>query len=113
MFWTFWLIGWFLLFFWMGLAGLRLVWPILEPLLSIFFQPEAVESIAKSPPFTWWPNLEDARWFWLNALGQGVVQVLLGSLLVFFGWSLTGAFIFFAIPRMLSNWFKTGSIFGE
>ena len=91
----------------MGLAGLRLLWPVLEALVPLIFQLETVESIAKSPPFTWWPNLtEGTRWFGLNETGQGLVQALLGIVLCGFGWVGAGGFIFFGIPRMLSNWSK-------
>ena len=113
-FWTFWLIGWLLVFFWMGLAGLRLLWPIIEPLLPIIFQTEAVESIGKSFPFTWWPNLtNETGWFGLNVKGHAVLQFLLGLVCCIVGWGCVGRFIFVAIPRLIGNRLKTGRIFDE
>ena len=99
-----------LVFMGMGLLGLRFIWPGIKLLLPISFQTETVDSIANFPPFTWWPNLEDARWFGLNAFGQGLVQALLGLFLFVVGWYVI-VFWFTQIPVWRSNWSKRGSIF--
>ena len=73
------------------------------------------ETVGKYLPFNWWPNFvaEEARWFGLNAFGQGLLHFLLALVCNFFGWVGLWIFTFKAIPQLISNWLKTGSHFKE